>query len=156
MTITGHEEEFRRLFAQEAAERLSRLGEQLLQLEQSGSGRELIASIFREAHTLKGAAAVVGIDDASRIAHALEDLLEGVRDGTRQPTSELVDVALSAVDALSNMLPRFLAGEDCTTEAAALEDRLRMWSQPGAAPTEKAPVAENLGCQRHARQGERD
>ena len=60
MTIAGHEEEFRLLFAQEAEMRLARLGEQLLQLETTGSDRELVASIFREAHTLKGAAAVVG------------------------------------------------------------------------------------------------
>ena len=131
MTISGHEEEFRQLFAEEAESRLARLGEQLLQLEESGSDRELIASIFREAHTLKGAAAVVGIDDVSRVAHALEDLLEGVRNGQRLPTPELVDVALNAVDGLTNMIPRLLAGEDCTADATALEDRLHAWSERG-------------------------
>src|SRR6476646_6189107 len=108
MTIPGHEDEFRRLVAEEAEERLARLGEQLLQLEESGSDRELIASIFREAHTLKGAAAVVGITEASRVAHALEDLLEGVRSGRRLPTSELVDTALATVDGLSSMVPRLI------------------------------------------------
>jgi two-component system chemotaxis sensor kinase CheA len=127
--ITGHEEEFRKLFAEEAASRLARLGEQLLQLERSGSDPELIASIFREAHTLKGAAAVVGIEEASRVAHALEDLLEGVRSGDQAPTSELVDVALAAVDGLTALIPRLLAGDDCSEQAAALEEGVRRWSE---------------------------
>ncbi len=136
VTVVGHEDEFRHLFAQEAESRLAALGAQLLELEQSGSDPELIASIFREAHTLKGAAAVVGIDEASRVAHALEDLLEGVRSGQRLPSSELVDVALGAVDGLTSMVPRLVAGEDCTAEASALEQQLRAWSDGGALPAE--------------------
>jgi two-component system chemotaxis sensor kinase CheA len=132
--ITGHEEEFRQLFAEEAASRLARLGEQLLQLEKTGSDPELIASIFREAHTLKGAAAVVGIEDASRVAHALEDLLEGVRVGDQAPTSALVDVALAAVDGLTAMIPQLLAGDDCSEQAAALEEGVRRWSESGELP----------------------
>src|SRR5712692_6792707 len=116
MSISGHDEEFRRLFAQEAESRLSRLGEQLLELEQAGSTPELVASIFREAHTIKGAAAVVGFADASRVAHALEDLLEGVRAGDYLASPELVDAALAAVDGLTAMVPRLVSGEDCGAE----------------------------------------
>jgi two-component system, chemotaxis family, sensor kinase CheA len=128
VTISGHEAEFRLLFAQEAEMRLARLTEQLLQLETSGSDPELVASIFREAHTLKGAAAVVGIDEASFVAHALEDLLEEVRSGERAPTSDLVDAALVAVDALGAMIPRLLQGDDCHDEAAAVAEQLRAYA----------------------------
>ena len=128
MTIQGHEAEFRLLFAQEAEMRLARLGEQLLQLEANTSDPELVASIFREAHTLKGAAAVVGIEDASRIAHALEDILEELRSGQRLPTPELVDAALVAVDGLSAMIPRLLQGEDCAAVADTLTEQLRAFA----------------------------
>jgi two-component system chemotaxis sensor kinase CheA len=138
MTISGHEAEFRLLFAQEAEMRLARLSEQLLQLETSGSDPELVASIFREAHTLKGAAAVVGIDEASFVAHALEDLLEEVRSGERIPTSELVDAALVTVDALGAMIPRLLRGDDCREEAEAVAAQLRGYA--AQSPSDPAPT----------------
>src|SRR2546423_14490362 len=125
MAISGHEQEFRDLFAQEAEMRLARLGEQLLALEEAGSDEELIASIFREAHNLKGAAAVVGIDDVSRVAHVLEDLLEQLRSGERLASPELIDALLVSVDGLTEMVPAILAGEDRSTTADALEANLR-------------------------------
>ena len=81
----GRDEEFRRLFAEEASSRLVRLGALLLELESGGAGEDLMAAIFREAHTLKGAAAVVGVDDVVSVAHAMEDLFQQLRDGTRTP-----------------------------------------------------------------------
>lgn len=112
------DEEFIALFAQEAEVRLRRLGQQLLELETDGASPDLIDDIFREAHTLKGAAAVVGLDDVSSVAHALEDLLEGVRRGESEPTGELVDTALAVVDGLNAIVPLVLVGEDCAEEAA--------------------------------------
>lgn len=132
--------DFRQLFAEEADSRLVRLGEQLLQLEEHGDDVDLVASIFREAHTVKGAAAVVGIDEASSVAHALEELLEGVRSGDRPVTSDLVDIALAAVDGLSSMIPRLVAGDDCAAEAAALERQIHDWCATGAAPAADAQV----------------
>ena len=88
-----------------------------LLLEEAGADPDLIASVFREAHTLKGAAAVVGLDEISGVAHAMEDLLEGLRRGERQPTPALTDALLAAVDVLASMLPAVLAGEDRSATA---------------------------------------
>ena len=120
----GSDAEFLALFAQEAEQRLGDLSAQLLALEEVGNDAELVASVFREAHTLKGAAAVVGLDAFSRVAHALEDLLEQLRSGQRMATPTLIDGALEAVDGLQAMLPIAIAGEDCDAPAAALEAAL--------------------------------
>src|SRR5215212_3244874 len=69
------------MFAEEAEGRLATLSELLLELERDGGDRELLSSIFREAHTLKGGAAVVGLDEVMRVAHAMEEVLEGLRSG---------------------------------------------------------------------------
>jgi two-component system chemotaxis sensor kinase CheA len=90
--------EFQALFAQEAEIRLAALGQLMLQLERDGSDEELIGAIFREVHTLKGSAAVVGFDLVSRVAHTLEERLEDIRSGRRAVTPETVDALLSAVD----------------------------------------------------------
>lgn len=135
--------EFLALFAQEAEQRLNDLSTQLLVLEEAGNDAELVASVFREAHTLKGAAAVVGLDAFSRVAHALEDLLEQLRSGQRMATRSLIDGALAAVDGLHAMLPAAVAGDDCSAPAAALEDALRMLATAAddpAAPPEDEPV----------------
>jgi two-component system chemotaxis sensor kinase CheA len=121
----GHEEAFRRIFAQEAEQRLAGLSQHLLALEEAPGDGDLIASVFRDAHNLKGAAAVVGIADVSRVAHAMEDVLETLRSGARQATPEVIDVLLDATDGLTAMVPDLLEGHDRTGEAATLEERLR-------------------------------
>ena len=74
-------DQVRQLFAQEAEARLAQLGQLLLQLEHTGNDETLVRSIFREIHTLKGSSAVAGLDDVSRIAHDLEELVDGLRVG---------------------------------------------------------------------------
>src|SRR5215218_6271973 len=70
--VTGQEARFRAILAEEAEGRLATLSELLLELERNGEDQELLSSVFREAHTLKGAAAVVGLADVLRVAPALE------------------------------------------------------------------------------------
>jgi two-component system chemotaxis sensor kinase CheA len=123
--MQGYEEEFRRLFAEEAGTRLLRLSTELLQLEEAGNDPELVASIFRDAHTLKGAAGMVGLMPVSRIAHVMEDLLEELRSGERMATPDMVDGLLLAVDALRTLIPAMLAGEERDAEASVVEDQVR-------------------------------
>ena len=58
-------------FQMEAAERLERMGSGLLALEQAPSDRTLIVDLFREAHSLKGAAGVSGLTDVSEVCHKM-------------------------------------------------------------------------------------
>ncbi|MEA3019182.1 MAG: two-component system, chemotaxis family, sensor kinase CheA [Actinomycetota bacterium] len=132
MSSTGQEDEFRALFAMEAEQRLDALAGQLLALEEAGSDADLVASIFREAHTLKGAAAVVGLDPFSDVAHAMEDLLEQLRAGSRMVTPALIDGVLAAVDGLRVMLPAVLAGDDQSDVARALVLALHALAEPGS------------------------
>jgi two-component system chemotaxis sensor kinase CheA len=113
------------MFAEEAEGRLATLSELLLELERNGEDQELLSSVFREAHTLKGAAAVVGLADVLRVAHAMEEVLEGLRRGD-PATPAAVDALLGAVDGMREMVPAVLAGEDRAGHAdrlvAALHD----------------------------------
>ena len=112
MEVTGQEARFRAMFAEEAEGRLATLSELLLELERNGDDQELLSSVFREAHTLKGAAAVVGLADVLRVAHAMEEVLEGLRGGDRTATPATVDALLGAVDGMREMVPAVLAGDD--------------------------------------------
>jgi two-component system, chemotaxis family, sensor kinase CheA len=123
--VTGQEARFRAMFAEEAEGRLATLSELLLELERNGGDQELLSSVFREAHTLKGAAAVVGLADVLRVAHAMEEILEGLRRGDASATPELVDALLGAVDGMREMVPAVLAGDDRGDHADRLVATLR-------------------------------
>lgn len=133
------ESDFQQLFATEAQGRLETLSDQLLELEKTGPTPELVASLFREAHTIKGGAAVVGMASVARVAHALEDLLEEVRREKRGVDAALVDAVLAGVDAIRALIPKALAGEDHEAEAFEAEQRLRL-SVAGAAAPDPAPA----------------
>ena len=124
MSVSGQDERLRQLFAQEAEGRLSRLAEMLLELEGRGADRDLVAMLFREAHTLKGEAGVVGLDEVAGAAHAMEELLEQLRSGERSPSPPLVDLLLRAVDELRAMVPAVLGGEDRGEQAVRLAEDL--------------------------------
>jgi two-component system chemotaxis sensor kinase CheA len=67
------------IFRDEAAERLGQMETALLAVESGDAGAESVDSLFRNAHTIKGAAGMLGLDDIRVLAHAVEDVLAGVR-----------------------------------------------------------------------------
>lgn len=101
----------RQLFAEEAGIRLGELDRLLLRLEEEPDP-DLIRSIFREVHTLKGSAAVARLAEVSKIAHQLEELVGQVRDLQQPATSALIDTLLSGVDQLRAAIAAAGAGGD--------------------------------------------
>ena len=67
------------IFRDEAAERLDQMETSLLAVESGNAGADSVDSLFRNAHTIKGAAGMLGLDDIRALAHAVEDVLAGVR-----------------------------------------------------------------------------
>ncbi len=120
------ENDFQRLFAMEAEGRLDTLVDELLELEKGGATPEVVASLFREAHTIKGGAAVVGMPHVARVAHALEDLLEEVRRERRGVDTALIDAVLAGVDAIRTLIPLAVAGQEHEKVAFDAEQRLRI------------------------------
>lgn len=149
MAATGHEDRFRRLFADESRTRLTRLSEQLLTLEESPADAELLASLFREAHTLKGGAAVVGLPAVTRIAHGLEDVLDALRSGT-VVTSDVVDVLLRAVDTLRELIAAGVEGREPSEDVQASEAALRALLDAPSPIPQDAPETPGESAQRQA------
>jgi two-component system chemotaxis sensor kinase CheA len=87
------------VFREEAEERLGEIANCLLSVEAGNPPPDAIDLLFRQAHSLKGAASMVGMVQASEIAHTIEDVLAPAREeGTLAP--DLVDSLLRATDAL--------------------------------------------------------
>ena len=78
--MSGVDTELVDLFRDEATQRLDEMDTALLAVESGDRDAESVGSLFRHAHTIKGAAAMLGFDDIRTLAHAAEDVLEVVRD----------------------------------------------------------------------------
>jgi two-component system chemotaxis sensor kinase CheA len=137
---SGPDDRFVELFADEAETRLRRIGEHVLTLETSPSA-EVVAAILRDAHSLKGAAAVVGLDGVSTVAHRLEDVLEPHREGGEPPSASLIDALLHVVDGLQGLLPLIRRGDATATVTADLAAHLDPAATVAIAPAVPAPVA---------------
>ncbi|HEV2872752.1 MAG TPA: response regulator [Actinomycetota bacterium] len=146
MEVTGQEARFRAMFAEEAEGRLATLSELLLELERNGDDQELLSSVFREAHTLKGAAAVVGLADVLRVAHAMEEVLEGLRRGHRTATPATVDALLGAVDGMRELVPAVLTGHDRAAQADHLVATLHDPPSEAPPPDPEPPGPEALAA----------
>lgn len=95
---------FHAAFFDEAAEHLATMEQGLLSLERSPDDPELLHSIFRAAHSIKGASGTFGFSDIAGFTHCLESLLDGMRDGQITATSELVQLLLSSADTLGALI----------------------------------------------------
>jgi two-component system chemotaxis sensor kinase CheA len=104
------------IFREEANERLDRSVETLLALEAKRAGDDAIDSLFRDMHSIKGSAGMVGVEEARSIAAGVEDLLEEVRDADSFPV-DLTESLLQATDALR----RAVAGEEVVADAVLEE-----------------------------------
>ncbi|HEX3108353.1 MAG TPA: chemotaxis protein CheA [Thermoanaerobaculia bacterium] len=101
-----------RVFIDESRELLTRFEETLVQLEQSPNDDELLNTIFRVAHTMKGNGATVGDEAIVEVAHAAEDLLAQLRDRRFGVTPQLITLLLSCGDYLKALVERIQGTED--------------------------------------------
>ena len=91
-------------FLVESIENLDRLDSELVKLESDPSSEELLSSIFRTIHTIKGSCGFLGFSKLEKVAHAGESLLSRLRDGKISLTAELTSGLLSMVDAIRTIL----------------------------------------------------
>ena len=122
-------------FVAEAEDNLSKIEENLLELERDPHNEEILNATFRAMHTLKGGAGFLGLQAIVETAHAAEDVLGKMRSGELTLTPEINDAILEAVDFIRNALPRYEAGEEVEVPSD-LVNRLRSL-EGGSAPQEQ-------------------
>ncbi|PMP98157.1 MAG: chemotaxis protein CheA, partial [Thermodesulfobacterium geofontis] len=85
-------------FLVEAKESIANLEDGFVELEKDKKNAEILRSLFRIMHSLKGAAGFFGFKTLESIAHFSEDILSKLRDGLIEPEEEIIDILLKAVD----------------------------------------------------------
>ena len=132
-------------FLVESRENLDRLDAELVRLEQEPFDVEVLAGIFRDIHTIKGAAGFLGMATMEKVAHAGENLLARLRDRELEVTAERTTVLLRMVDTIRELLDAVEAsGEEPPGDHTDLVEalaRLNRDDSAAAAPAEDAPAA---------------
>ena len=101
---SGADDRFREMFYEEARELLISLEEGLMDLERRQSDRAHLDKTFRAAHSLKGAAAMVGLAAIAEFTHRIEAVLERIRAGTLPVDSDIITTLLESRDHLAAMV----------------------------------------------------
>jgi two-component system chemotaxis sensor kinase CheA len=97
-------EKFTETFREEARELLGSLESWLLELEGDSGNAELLSATFRVMHTIKGSAAMFGLDRISAFAHDVESIMSALRDGKIPFSRAFIDNTLAARDYILEML----------------------------------------------------
>lgn len=91
-------------FLVESHENLDQLDQDLVALEREPGSRELLSSIFRTVHTIKGTCGFLAFGTLESVTHVGENLLSRLRDGEMTLTPQLTTVLLEMVDAVRSLL----------------------------------------------------
>jgi two-component system chemotaxis sensor kinase CheA len=125
---------FHAAFFEEVAEHLTAMETGLLALEHMPDDRETLHTIFRAAHSIKGASGTFGFNDVAHFTHDLESLLDRLREGRTTLNGELIELLLRSSDALGGLVAAAKANESPPDVDALLNELRRAQGDDRTAP----------------------
>lgn len=108
--------QFQQVFFEESFENVDIMETSLMELDPDEVDAEVINSVFRAAHSIKGGSATFGFKNIAEFTHEMETLLDQIRAGDRDLTKSYVNLFLQSVDCLREMLSMLQDGNDSPTE----------------------------------------
>jgi two-component system chemotaxis sensor kinase CheA len=96
--------QFHEAFFEESFEAIESMEAALLKLDVGAPDPEVINTVFRVAHSIKGGAGMFNFSDIASFTHTLETLLDGVRAGRTRLSTPIMDLLLKSVDVMREML----------------------------------------------------
>ena len=127
ITIIVEDSDIMASFIQEAKEHLADIEEKILSFENEGD-QEILNTIFRSVHTVKGTSAFLNLDSVKTLSHRLEFLLDDLRNGKIAADSSLIDTLLEGTDFLSIMIDElsenFFASRDGKFDLRTYSDEI--------------------------------
>ncbi|HCI13112.1 MAG: hypothetical protein A2063_06175 [Gallionellales bacterium GWA2_60_142] len=135
------DKELRSLFKIESEERLQHLDDGLLRLEKTPSDQSLLEDLFREAHSLKGAARMLGLAEIQTLAHQLEDALGAARKGEAVLPPEAVAGMYPTLETIRRLV-QMAIGETAGTDSGVQEPELTSAARPWVEAIPAIPQAD--------------
>jgi len=134
------------IFSAESDEHIQKLSSALISLEATPDQSELIEEIFREAHSLKGAARMMDFRSIEGLSHHLETILGNVKNEGTPLTSDINSLILRALDAVEAIVQTISGGgREDEVDTQALMNELECASKKGSPQAPKASTSELQG-----------
>ena len=137
-------------FVEDCREHLDHIEAALMDIEAAGDNQdpEVVNSVFRAAHSIKGGAGMLGLDNIKALSHMLENVLHMVRSNELVPNHDVVDVLLKGFDKLTEMVNNIEESENISIDAHVA--KLVALTAKNAARTEapKEPARIDVGQSR--------
>jgi len=99
-------------FLIEAGEIIDTLNEELIELEQRPNDSDLLNSVFRSFHTIKGGAGFLALNSLVELCHRAEDVFNLLRNGELEVSAAIMDVMLPVLDSLNEMFDSLRAATE--------------------------------------------
>ena len=112
-------------FIRESEEAITDLNNSLLDLESDPDDQQAMDSIFRTAHTLKGNFGAMGFEAAANLSHAIEDLLDAMRQDKMEVTAERMDLIFAGVDLIEAIVRQIESDGEPDVETEETVSQLR-------------------------------
>lgn len=106
------------IFVTESSDIIMQLEDDVLELENNPSDPDLINSIFRAFHTVKGNAGMLGLDELKEFTHEIESFFLKVRKGEIEPNEDIITIILESVDILKEFIETIEEEQGLDREAA--------------------------------------
>lgn len=136
------DEELRTLFRAESEEHLQTLDDGLLRMESERENADLIEQMFRAAHSLKGAARMVGEGAVEQIAHRFEDALSAARHDHTHLSAQKTDLLYGQLDAIRALVREATTGERADVDVEAVLMQIDDHGEGGAELADDATEAD--------------
>ena len=102
-------DEILNIFREETDEIIEKLNNNLLRLENSPKDKEILVYMFRDAHSLKGAARMIGFNNIQRLAHKIEDVLGLAKENKISINHSISDILYKSLDFLSDIIQKSIS-----------------------------------------------
>jgi two-component system chemotaxis sensor kinase CheA len=119
------DKELREIFKVESGEHIQRLEDGFLRLEKEPGNATVLEEVFREAHSLKGAARMIGLTGIEKISHRLEDILGSAGKGLVPLSSEIIDSLCAGLDAIRELVQEAVSGEPANISVSQVLEKLK-------------------------------
>ncbi len=138
------------MFFDEAKEYVETLNNGILTLENNPGDKETIDAVFRAAHSLKGMAATMGFENLTELTHKMENMLDRVREGKLEVTTEFIDLLLQGLDNIQFLVEKIRENEGEEPAGINLEGFIKELANYGQKASAAAESADELGTEEDA------
>lgn len=131
-------------FCEESRDNLDKIGNQLIELEETEDPIPLVNDLFRCVHTVKGGSRMLKFSKMETLTHHLESLLDDVRNGRRPVIPAMIDVLLDGKSTLDSMVEEVANGQPLATKILPVMTALVALDSGDTAQTEPPKKEEQV------------